>query len=94
MDNLVIFSFFRKTISVLHWIFYGFWIFIVILHAEIWFYGIKFNGDLAIIIHFTLGIIGILLGFFILKQKKMAYFGSLSLFVVMIGSVLTNHIIS
>jgi len=92
MDNLIIFAFFRKTIAVLHWIFYGFWIFIVILHAEIWFYGVKFNGHPAIIIHFTIGIAGILLGFFILKQQKIVYFGSLSLFVVMIGSILINYI--
>lgn len=92
MDNLVLFSFFRKTIAVLHWIFYGFWIFIVIFNAEIYFYGTKFSGDPAIIINFTFGIVGIMLGFFILKRKKIAYFGSLGLFIIVNGSVLVNHL--
>ena len=74
MDNIIIFSFLRKTISILHWIFYGFHIFIVIFNAEIYFYGTKYSGNFAIIIYFTLGISGILIGFFIFKQKKIAYF--------------------
>lgn len=93
MDNRVLFSFFRKTIAVLHWIFYGFVIFVVILNAEIYFYGTKYSGNTALIIHFIIGVVGILFGFLILKQKKIAYFGGLSLFVIVIGSILTNHLI-
>lgn len=92
MDNLVIFSFIRIAISVLHWLFYGFWIFIVLFNAEIYFYGTKYSGDDAILINLTIGIIGILLGFFILRQKKFAYFGTIGLTVIIIGSILVNHI--
>lgn len=91
MDNLV-FSFLRKPISILHWIFYGFHIFLVIFNAEIYFYGTKYSGDSAIIIYFTLGISGILIGFFIFKQKRIAYFFSIILFTIILIDILVNHI--
>lgn len=92
MDNLVLFSFFRKIIAVLHWLFYGFGMVIVILHAEIWFYGVKINGYPAILIYFTIGIVGILLGFLILRQKKIAYFGAIALFVLVLLDIIINRL--
>lgn len=85
-------SFFRKTIAVLHWIFYGFLNIMVILHAEIWFYGVKINGHPAITIVSILCISGMLFGFFILKGKRNAYFGSLGIAMIMFGSYLVNHL--
>jgi len=87
-----IYKIITTVIASLHLIFYGFWMFIVIFNAEIWYYGTKYSGDSAIMINFTFGIIGMLLGVFILKQKKIAYFGSLGLFIIMIGSVFVNHL--
>jgi len=79
------------TIASLHCMFYPIWFFPIIINAETYFYGTKFSGESAIIINFTFGIIGILLGVFILKQKKVAYFGGIVLFVLVVSDVLTNY---
>lgn len=91
MDNLVIFSFFRKIVSVLHWIFYGLWILGIIINAEMYFFGVKYRGDDAIIINLTIGISGIVLGYFILKQNRLAYFGGLFLFVLIMINFMINY---
>lgn len=64
----------------------------VILHAEIWFYSLKINGHPAILIVSILCISGMLFGFFILKRKRIAYFGSFGIAMIMFGSYLINYL--
>lgn len=70
--------------------FYGFWILAVIINPETWFFGVKFGGIAALVIHFTIGISGIILGWFVYQSNKIAYFGALALFLIAISSILVN----
>ncbi len=92
MDNLVLFSFIRKVVFALHLVFYGFWILPVIINAETWYYGVKFNGEPALIIQFTIGIVGLVLGYFIYKKYRYAYVTSLIPFGIVISSTIVNHL--
>lgn len=92
MDYLALFSFIRKTISVLHWLFYGLWIIPIIINAETWFYGVKFSGEVAITIHFVIGVFGIFLGYLIYKKYKFAYVASILLFGMVLASMMFNHL--
>jgi len=83
---------FNLSLAILHWILYPLFMFPVILNAESWFYGIKFNGIDAILIHFAIAISGIILGYFILKQKKIAYFAGIVLFVIVVGDFVINRL--
>ena len=69
------------VIASLHWIYYGLTILIVIINAETWFFGIKINGELALILHFSYGISGIIIGYLIYRQKRIAYVLAIILFV-------------
>jgi hypothetical protein len=71
------------AIASLHWIYYSFIISGIIINAETWFFGTKINGDLALIIHFSYGVSGFILGYFIYLQKKIAYFLAIILFAFM-----------
>ena len=79
------------TVAILHWIFYGLEIFMIILNAETWFFGEKFNGNSAILIHFLIGFSGIFFGLFIYKKKEFAYVGGLVLFIIVLSSMQVNH---
>jgi len=68
-------------IASLHWIYYSLTILIVIINAETWFFGTKINGELALIIHFSYGVSGIIIGYLIYRQKKIAYVLAIVLFV-------------
>lgn len=70
--------------------FYGFWVFAILINPETWFFGEKFSGIAALAIHFTIGVSGILLGWFIYKNNKIAYFGALGLFIIALSSILVN----
>lgn len=69
------------AIASLHWIYYGMTILIVIINAETWFFGTKINGDFALLLHFTYGISGFIVGYLIYRQKKVAYVFGIILFV-------------
>lgn len=73
-------------IASLHWIWYGLIIFVVIFNAETWFFGTKFNGEPALILHFSYGISGFIVGYLIYRQKRMAYVLAILLFTFMIIS--------
>ena len=77
--------------AISHWIFYGLWIFPVIINAETWFFGVKYSGEWALLIHPPSGILGIVLGIFIIKQKRIAYYVAVALFVFMILNIQINH---
>ena len=94
MDNLVLFSFFRIVVSILHWIFYPLWTIPIIINAEIWFFGTKFSGDWALLINFSIGILGIILGVLIFKQKKIAYFGEIVLLILIMSDIAINYLTS
>ena len=79
------------AIASLHWIFYGLWMLVVIINPEIWFFGEKFSGYLAIAIHLVIGVLGMLIGYLIYKKNKFAYFGGIFLFAVVLSSILVNH---
>ena len=68
-------------IASLHWIYYALIILIVMINAETWFFGTKINGDFALILHFIYGIIGLIIGYLIYRQKKIAYVLAIILFV-------------
>ncbi len=78
-------------IPFLVWVFYGFWMLPIFLNAETWFYGIKFSGYSAILIHLLIGIVGIFFGWLIHKKKKFAYFGVLVLFLIVLHSIMVNR---
>lgn len=67
-------------IASLHWIYYSLIILGVIINAETWFFGTKINGELALILHFSYGISGIIVGYLIYRQKKIAYVLAIILF--------------
>lgn len=92
MDNLVIFSFIRKIIFALHWILYGVWIIPIIINAETWFFGVKYSGETAIVIHFGIGLTGMFLGYLIYKKYKLAYIGSACLFGILLFGMVLNHL--
>lgn len=79
------------SIAILHWIFYGFWIIPIIINSETWFFGEKFSGYGAIMIHIGIGISGLVLGWLVYKKKKLAYFGGIGLFAVVLSNLLVNH---
>ena len=91
---MTFFSFIRKIISILHWIFYSLLLVPVIINAEIWFYGQKFNGDSALMITLSIGISGIILGYFIWKKQKISYYIAVGLFMITLIDVLVNHMTS
>ena len=74
------------AIASLHWIYYGLIIFAIIINAETWFFGTKINGELALILHFSYGIIGFIVGYLIFRQKRIAYVLAIILFVFVIIS--------
>jgi len=83
---------FNLIIAILHWIFYPLFLLPVILNAEIWFYGVKFNGLEAIIINSSIAVGGIVLGFFIYKNYRIAFLGAIILFAILSLDIVTNHI--
>lgn len=70
-------------IASLHWIYYSLTILMVIINAETWFFGTKINGEPALILHFSYGITGIIMGYLIFKQKRIAYVLAIVLFAFM-----------
>ena len=70
------------AIASLHWIYYGLTILIVMINTETWFFGTKINGDFALLLHFTYGISGFIVGYLIYRQKKIAYVLAIVLFVL------------
>ena len=68
------------SIASLHWIYYSLTILIVIINAETWFFGTKINGDFALLLHFTYGISGFIVGYMIYRRKKVAYILAIVLF--------------
>ncbi len=68
------------TVAILHWIYYSLIILIVIINAETWFFGTKINGDFALLLHFTYGISGFIVGYLIYRQMKVAYVLAIVLF--------------
>lgn len=78
--------------AILHWIFYPLFMFPVIINAETWFYGTKFSGFDATVIHLSIGITGIVLGYFIYKNQRIAFFGAIGLFLILSINILINHI--
>ena len=73
-------------VASLHWIWYSLIISIVILNAETWFFGTKINGEPALILHFSYGIIGFIVGYLIYRQKRIAYVLAIILFAFMMIS--------
>jgi len=71
------------TIASLHWIYYSLIILGVIINAETWFFGTKINGEFALILHFSYGISGFIVGYLIYRQKKIAYILAIILFAFM-----------
>ena len=71
------------AVAILHWIYYGLTILMVIINAETWFFGTKINGVPALILHFSYGITGFILGYLIYRQKRVAYVLAIILFVFM-----------
>ena len=71
------------VVASLHWIYYGLTILIVIINAETWFFGTKINGDFALLLHFIYGMSGLIIGYLIYRQKKIAYGLAIILFVFM-----------
>jgi len=69
------------AIASLHWIYYSLIILGIIINAETWFFGTKINGDLALLLHFSYGISGFIVGFLIYRQKRIAYVLAIILFV-------------
>ena len=74
------------VIASLHWIWYSLIILIVILNAETWFFGTKINGEPALILHFSYGISGFIVGYLIYRQKRIAYVLAIILFAFMMIS--------
>ena len=74
-------------IASLHWIYYSLIIFAIIINAETWFFGTKINGELALLLHFSYGISGIIVGYLIYRQKRTAYVLAIILFVFVIVSL-------
>ena len=68
-------------IACLHWIYYSLIILLIIMNAETWFFGTKINGELSIILHFSYGITGFIVGYLIYRQKRIAYVLAIILFV-------------
>ncbi len=69
------------AIASLHWIYYSLIISGVIINAETWFFGTKINGEPALILHFSYGISGFIVGYLIYRQKRIAYVLAIILFV-------------
>lgn len=74
-------------VACLHWLLYGLvMLSVIMINAETWFFGIKINGDAAILIHLVYGISGFAVGYFVYRQKKIAYVFATVLFVFMMIS--------
>ena len=71
------------VIASIHWIYYSLIILVTIINTETWFFGTKINGELALILHFSYGMSGIIVGYLIYQQKRMAYVLAIVLFVFM-----------
>ena len=80
----------QNIIVILQCGFYLFWILAIIINSETWFFGVKFSGIVALVIHFTIGVSGIIIGWFIYQSNKTAYFVALGLFLITISSILVN----
>lgn len=76
-----IYKIITTAIASLLWIYYGLIILVVIINAETWFFGTKINGVPAVILHFSYGISGFVLGYLIYRQKRIAYVLAIILFV-------------
>jgi len=73
-------------VASLHWIWYSLIISIVIINAETWFFGTKINGEPALILNFSYGISGFIVGYLIYRQKRIAYVLAIILFAFMMIS--------
>ncbi len=80
-----------NTIAVLHWIFYGLYVLPIIINPETWFFGEKYSGLTAIIIHLVIGILGMMTGYLIYKNYRISYFAGIVLFATVTVSTLVNH---
>ena len=74
------------VIASLHWIWYSVIILFIIINAETWFFGTKINGEPALILHFSYGISGFIVGYLIYRQKRIAYVLAIILFAFMMIS--------
>jgi len=74
------------AIASLHWIWYSLIISVVIINAETWFFGTKINGEPSLILHFSYGIIGFIVGYLVYRQKRIAYVLAIILFAFMMIS--------
>ena len=61
-------------VASLHWIWYSPIIFIVIFNAETWFFGTKLSGEPALILHFSYGISGFIVGYLVYRQRELHMF--------------------
>ena len=75
---------FNFAIAIIHWIFYSFFILPVLLNAETWFYGEKYSGIEALIIHFSVSVFGLVIGYLIYKKYIISYFLAFALFIIAI----------
>ena len=69
--------------------FYFVYMLAVTINPEVLFFAVKFSGT-SLAIHYTIGIAGMLLGWFVYKLYRLAYFGALVLFVIVLSSILVN----
>ena len=80
------------VIAAAHWAVYTFFIVPIILNAEIWFFGTKFNGAEAVAIHLLIGGAGIAVGCFIYKKRKHSLWVGLGMAALLFADVLVNHL--
>ena len=96
MDSLTIFhlNYMKHVIiGITHCVFYTFLILpIILINAETWFFGTKFSGMEAVILHFLIGVVGIVLGYLIYKKQKYALWMGLGMAIFYMIGIFINHL--
>ncbi|MCE2507023.1 MAG: hypothetical protein J4F36_11290 [Nitrosopumilaceae archaeon] len=65
----------------------------LLINAETIFFGRKFNGTEALAIHFGIGIIGLIIGYLVFKNKKYSYYYAIILTIIMALMLIINRLI-
>lgn len=82
----------HAIIGIAHWVFYSIFILPLIINAEVWFFGIKFNGIAAITLHLSIAGTGMILGYFIYKKRKHSLWAGLGMGLFILIEIFVNYL--
>ena len=86
------FTIIRKTNSILLFVLGGLSLFMILLNAEAYYFGVKFNGFTALLFVGFIGLVGIVLGIFHGTNKRKADIPVVAWYVIFTSVIVGNRL--